>query len=296
MLFTVLTKLNRHKLLTSLQVAGSRGFSTIKYNIMGEPRTAYFHLLDGSDKFKVTFWYINESINVNRQFNFERSISETIDIFLTRVTKNLDKVVMNKLKKKRKKSGSDGDEGSVEVNVELISNENNKIPSSAVCKDVFFSNEYSRNLILKMVGVDYVVVINSPWIESISLPTSIMAEFPVYANGFESRFTDKTLSKFVWMNSHSNKLSPDEPKGLIRPNECEADLNGQWSVVGEGFVYIPKVTEIGLKLKLLCTPKNTSTVGPAVHCESVSVIEAGPGYCPFENRHLYTKLKSSLKR
>lgn len=294
MLFTVLTKLNRPKLLTSLQVAGTRGTSKIKYNIMGEPKTAYFHLLDGADKFKVTFWYINESINVNRQFNFERSISETLDIFLTRVTKNLDKVVMNKLKKKRKKSGSDGDEGSVEVNVELISGENSNIPSSAVCKDVFFSNEYSGNLILKMVGVDYVVAVNSPWIESISLPSSIMAEFPVYAVCFESRFTDKTLSKFVWMNSNSKKPSPDRSEGFIE--ECEADKNGQWSVVGEGFVYIPKVTEIGLKLKLLCTPKNSSSVGPAVHYESVSVIEAGPGYCPFENRHLYTKLNSSLKR
>lgn len=294
MLFTVLTKLSRPKLLTSLQVTGCRGTSKIKYNIMCEPKTAYFHLIDGSDKFKVTFWYINESINVNRQFNFERSISETIDIFLTRVTKNLDKVVMNKLKKKRKKVGSDGDGGSVEVNVELISGENNKISSSAVCKDVFFSNEYSENLILKMAGVDYLVAINSPWIETISLPTSIMAEFPVYAVCFESRFTDKTLSKFVWMSSCSNKLSVDRPEGLSK--ECKADENGQWSVVGEGFVYIPKVTEIGLNLKLLCTPKNSSSVGPAVHCESVAVIEAGPGYCPFESRHLYTKLNSSLKR
>lgn len=295
MLFTVLTKLNRPKFLKSLQVVGTRCTSKIKYDIMGEPKTAYFHLLDGSDKFKVTFWYINESINVSRQFNFERSISETVDIFLSRVTKNLDKVVMNKLKKKRKKSGSDGDEISVdEVNVELISVENSKIPSSAVCKDVFFSNEYSGNLILKIVGVNYAVAINSPWVESISLPSSIMAEFPVYAVCVESRFTDKTLSNFVWMNSNSNYHSPDGTEGLIK--ECKADQNGQWSVVGEGLVYIPKVTEIGLKLKLIYTPKNSSSVGPAVHCESASVIEAGPGYCPFENRHLYTKLNSSLKR
>lgn len=295
MLFTVFTKLNRHKLLTSSPVAGARGTCKLKY-IMGEPKTAYFHLLDESDKFKVTFMYTNESINISRQFNFERSISETVDIFLSRVNKNLDKVVMNKLKKKRKKFGSDGEEDSVEVNAELvISGESTTIPNSATCKDVFFSNEYySGNLILKLVGleVDYVVAINSPWIDSISLPSSIMAGFPVYTNSFESRFTDKNLSKFVWMKSNCKELPVDKD---VLQNSKE-DTICVWSVVSKGFIYIPTVDDIGLKLKLHCTPENSSAVGPAVQCESVSVIEAGPGYCPFENRHLYTKLNSSLNR
>ncbi|CAH2066567.1 unnamed protein product, partial [Iphiclides podalirius] len=46
-----------------------------------------------------------------------------------------------------------------------------------------------------------------------------------------------------------------------------------------------------MKLKLECIPVNDVTVGPTVETISKGQVEAGPGPCPFETRHLFTSSK-----
>ncbi|XP_046675710.1 2',5'-phosphodiesterase 12-like isoform X2 [Homalodisca vitripennis] len=263
-----------------------------KLNMSGS-KTAYVHLITGSDKFKVSFQYINESVNVNRQFNFERRSEETIQCFLARVTVNLEKIVDIKLKKKRKKEQNDEDKKVANVVVQLFSGEDT-VPDSELCKDVFFTNKYPfGSLKLKMMGIDYNVAINSPWIDQMTLPTSIMAGFPVYTNCFETKYIDKSLSSFIWMKSRNKSV--DKVSSPSQKSSNKEDLNN-WSVVGESFVYIPATADIGHKLRLECTPKNATAIGPPVLCETNTVVEAGPGYCPFENRHAYTRQSSSHQR
>ncbi|KAJ2953565.1 hypothetical protein O0L34_g1166 [Tuta absoluta] len=50
-----------------------------------------------------------------------------------------------------------------------------------------------------------------------------------------------------------------------------------------------------MKLKLECIPENDTTTGPAVETISKNVVEAGPGRCPFEDRHVFTATKLSGK-
>lgn len=281
-------KLNCIKKLQPLtQYKTLRYLHKIKWD-MTDTKTAYFHLLEGNEKFKVSFCYINETVGVNRQFNFERRTVETVQCFLSRVTANLEKIVTNKVKKKRKKC--EENEESFTVSVELLSNENEIVADSALCKDVFFSNPSPGCLKLRMMGLDYLVSINSPWIDSISLPSSIMVGFPVYASTFEAKFADRTLSSFMWKKLVT---PPDDSSSMEKKMEAKVKTTkGTWTDLDEGYIYIPKIIDMGCRLKVECTPKNSEKTGPLIECESESVVEAGPGFCPFENRHMYTQLKA----
>lgn len=259
-----------------------------KWSMTENNKTAFFHLLEDNEKFKVSFCYVNESVGVNRQFNFERRTIETVQCFLSRVTANLEKIVANKVKKKRKKCDDNGEK--VTVSVELLSNDNEIVPESAICKDVFFPNTSTGSLKLRMMGLDYVVSINSPWVDSISLPSSIMVGFPVYASTFEAKFADRLLSSFFWKKLITS--SGDSSPARQNKESKASTVKGSWADLGEGYVYVPTVTDVGCQLKVECTPKNAEASGPVVECESVSVVEAGPGFCPFENRHMYTNLKT----
>lgn len=271
-------------------------YKHINNSRMDGTKTAYFHLLEGSDKFKVCFHYINDQINVSRQFNFERQLTETVENFLLRVTKNLEKIVLSKLNKKRKKGQLEEGQNDA-VTVELISSENSKVSITETCLDVFFSNKYKPgSLLLRMIGLDYTIAINYPWIDSLDLPSSIMAGFPVYPSCFEAKFTDKRLSAFTWKKSGSKFVDSSlTDKDVAR--ECKGmNENQKWIVVGDGFLYTPAVSDIGFKLKLECIPKNSTLTGPLVEKESLNVVEAGPGPCPFEIRHLYTQHKTCKER
>lgn len=48
-------------------------------------------------------------------------------------------------------------------------------------------------------------------------------------------------------------------------------------------------TDVGHKLKVVCTPRNGSKTGSSSECISTCTVEAGPGVCLFEARHLYTQ-------
>lgn len=58
--------------------------------------------------------------------------------------------------------------------------------------------------------------------------------------------------------------------------------------MGCGRVYVPTNKDIGCKLKLHCKPKDGGHSGLAKELISVGVVEAGPGMCTFDNRHMYT--------
>lgn len=56
-------------------------------------------------------------------------------------------------------------------------------------------------------------------------------------------------------------------------------------------MYLVQSCDVGHQLKVVCTPRNGSRTGPSVQCISKCSVEAGPGYCLFEPRHLYTQMR-----
>lgn len=133
---------------------------------------------------------------------------------------------------------------------------------------------------------EYNVKFNNPWINNMALPTSILANFYLYPSKLEMDFADRHSSEFIWY------------KGMMPKSNKENEI--EWIEIDKGYSILVKSEYIGHKIKLKATPKNAdnSKLGPDVEAISKCEVQAGPGYCPFEERHLYTeeKLKGNLIR
>lgn len=232
---------------------------------------AYYRQKD-NEHFQFNFEYNNTELNVNRQFNFSRQLTETVGTFLNRININVEKALIKKIKRKKKKNIENADNEIIEP--EISSNillDNSEVNSEILCKDLF---KLQNKLILKVLEKSYIVVINSPWIDGAALPDAILARFPVYPSRFESVNTDKKLSEFIWFKS-KDKID--------------------WTRIGEGFIHMPANEDIDTYLKLHCIPRNEHTEGPTVELVSDITVQADPGYCPFETRHKFTQQKTQGK-
>lgn len=230
---------------------------------------AYLRRLTESEQFNFAFRYVDPDLKLDRQFNFNRRLSEDVDAFLLRVATNFEKVAAKKMKlkkKKNEKTEEDTEEKKIEVSLFV---DNNEIARNSICSEVFLPG---KHIVLKLESKSFKIVVNSPWIDAISLPSSMLATFPVYPSKFESVFTEKELSTFVWTKSKDKKT---------------------WTDVGNGFIFTPSNDEIDHYLKLSCTPKNSSNEGPCTETISECKVEASPGKCPFDTRHEFTKERAS---
>ncbi|RZC35729.1 2',5'-phosphodiesterase 12 [Asbolus verrucosus] len=219
---------------------------------------AYLRHLNESEKFEITFQYVDPEARINRQFNLCRQVSETISSFTTRVATNMDKVI----KKKNKNQTQPPIKVSVSVNGNQVKDD------SISCKDIFVKN--TDRIVLNVCNQQYDVIINSPWVSGLALPNSILANFPVYPVKFESQYTDRGASEFSWFKS-KNKTD--------------------WTLIGDRFIYQPSNGDIDSFLKISCLPRNGDLEGPRVEAVSAVQVQAGPGFCPFETRHEFTKEK-----
>lgn len=229
---------------------------------------AYYRQSD-DERFLFTFQYNNSDLNVNRQFNFCRQLTESIGSFLSRVNTNVANVLSKKAKKKKKKT-TENDIVEPQVSSSILLNDQ-EVGSEKTCKEVF---QLHNNVILRVSEKNYLVVINSPWIDSASLPSAILARFPVYPSKFSCVNTEKKLSEFIWFKSRNKS---------------------DWTQVGSEFVYTPSNEDIGAHLKLHCIPRNKHSEGPILELVSGATVQADPGYCPFETRHKFTQQKTSGK-
>lgn len=228
---------------------------------------AYLRHGENNDNFEFTFQYKNPDLRVDRQFNFCRQLAEPTRSFLDRVKANVEKVVA---KKKKKKKSEPETLNALEICPALLV-DNVEVNGDIRCGELF---KPGNNVLLRLIDRDYLIVINSPWIETLTLPNSILASFPVYPSKFESVYTDKKLSEFIWFKSVNKK---------------------EWIQTGQGFVYLPSNEDINHYLKLNCIPKNEVSEGPLVEVISDVSVQASPGECPFDLRHVYTKSRATGK-
>ena len=54
---------------------------------------------------------------------------------------------------------------------------------------------------------------------------------------------------------------------------------------GEGFFFVPSTEDINRLIKLVCIPRRGQSQGYPLEVVSRKVVAAGPGFCPFEDRH-----------
>lgn len=224
------------------------------------------------DRVEIQFQYVNSTIGLNRWFNFNRSLDDNVQQITERIVANIDKACLKYKKKKLKKSPTDAmDEFKLEVQLmkgcEILGPE-------VSCRNLLIM----PNVVIAVNGQLFHLDIDPPTVKTLKLPTSIMAGYPVHPSKFEVEHCESTQCEFIWYKSHASvKVAPSE------------DSSESWDQVGAGFSYTTSNSDIGSWLKVKCIPKNSSKEGLPECAISSQVIEAGPGECPFEIRHNFTK-------
>lgn len=193
----------------------------------------YFRYIEPEEKVDITFLFdIKGSV---RQFNFSRKPSESLQVLLTRMKTNIQKVI-DKGNKKKKVSQDTGD-----FHIQFYDSKNVLINESFTCNDLFTMKGPIK---LKMSDSFYEVVFNSPWVLSMNLPQSILAGFPVHPENFETQYAKQNKCTFNWykglpLNEKGNALS---------------EQHIQWELTGNKFIYTPNTQDVGMKLKFECIP------------------------------------------
>ncbi|XP_043510401.1 2',5'-phosphodiesterase 12 [Frieseomelitta varia] len=228
---------------------------------------------EGNENFNMSFRYINPILNIDRQFNFQRHVDETINNFVQRICQNINSYITKRICRKKKK-----DEDSLEdlkINVEndiKFMRDHSVLNGDLTCKSIL---KDSPDIKLVICDTEYILRQNVPFITKIELPSSILIDFPVYPSKFEGTNVDKLKSTFNWYRSEIQKP--------------------EWKHIGEGFLYVPSKSDLGCKLKVSCIPRNSEECGPIIESISNGTVEIGPGICPFNARHAFTKNKLSDK-
>ncbi|CAH2104750.1 unnamed protein product [Euphydryas editha] len=232
----------------------------------------YFRYIKNLEIVDISFLFkVKDSV---RQFNLSRKPSETLDTLCYRIATNVQKAC----NKKSKKKGLNNEQ---EIEVNIYDKTKNPISKNCTCAELFSYKDPS----LKICEKYYDIVLNAPWIVNFNLPKSILMGFPVYPENFETHYTDRQLSIFNWYRGRAYN-----EKG----NEI-SDNHIQWEFITNSFYYTPTKEDVGMKLKLECIPVNENSVGPVVECVTKSLVEAGPGPCPFESRQAFTAKKLKEK-
>lgn len=259
---------------------------------------AYFKHMEDDGKLAISFRFVQDvdAKKIDRVFNFVRDLSENVEVTLNRIRTNLEKEFTKKQKKKSKKNQQADEEidaasalqvrmrdsdsfsqhceiFSLKIKVEL--HDSNGIVENKSFLDLLQRFE-SDSYVLNLHESQYTVKFNWPWINSVSLPTSILAGFFVYPSKLEIDFADRKSSEFVWY------------RGKLPASKKEAEI--EWEEIGRSFSFLTRHEDIGYKFKVSCLPRSLDgkKEGPIVSAISKGEVEAGPGVCPFESRHLFT--------
>ncbi|XP_030901966.2 2',5'-phosphodiesterase 12 [Melopsittacus undulatus] len=134
--------------------------------------------------------------------------------------------------------------------------------------------------VLHIGDARYRVERNRPTLTELRLPRSLLAGFPVCPK-VSTEFAEPQHCLFRWYREQRPAAD----------GEGAAGDGTDWveTAVAER-VFIPSNALVGLRLKLQCTPGDgAQRYGPAREVESSGPVEAGPGACIFDSRHVYTR-------
>lgn len=220
----------------------------------------------------------------DRKFNMSRLATEPVGKTLKRIGISVEKTNTKGKDGAKKKNKKQDALNNVPVALFLPNGEqlDSEIPNLQAWKE--------RN-VLNIVDCKFVVEENTPMVSSCRIPSVIMASFPVVPT-IKLEFADRANSQFKWFKNDLSTCEGSQFKSM--GSEVDVEPCEMWSEVGQDFIYIPTVGDIGCKLRMSC---KAASVGKAAHewfdVTAVSEVEAGPGVTPFDTCHLYTT-KSSV--
>ncbi|XP_045599255.2 2',5'-phosphodiesterase 12 [Procambarus clarkii] len=223
----------------------------------------------------LSFRYQDEGRNVDRIFNLQRSTQDELGNTLARISGNILKAVF---KKKKNKKSEDFKYDEIPVKMLRVDNEES-VPEDMTCYDSFVVNSKSHNLIIG--DIQYAIDLNPPVVKTVDLPKNMMAGFPVYPNKLEVAFAEKEQCIFKWFKSDI-KFETDKV--------ANAHLNKiKWIELEHGLACRTTCEDVGRLFKVVVTPYMGERRGEDAEVVSSVLVSAGPGECPFERRHEFTK-------
>lgn len=193
---------------------------------------------------EIVFHYKNPELNIDRAFNLQRNISETIQSSLQRIKTNVEKEHNKKLnkKKKLKKSETSTEASSAEASVDSTSTEvdllieKNELTTWLDLLENVDEHEF-KGTKLKVFGQEFSVAYNYPYVSQITMPTVILVGFDCYPAKFEVAFTERDKCIFEWYRGLPTESKND---ATIEWNKCQAD----------GFFYRVQPSDLRHKLKV----------------------------------------------
>ena len=223
------------------------------------------------DRVEIKFRYVDSNLGLDRWFSLNRSVDDSVQQIKERIVTNIDKACL-KYRKKNKLKKSPESAVSEEFKLDVTITENNEVLCSELaCRELLAM----QNVAIVVNGQCFHLDIDPPTVKTLKLPASIMAGYSVYPSKLEVEYCTPNQCEFKWFKCHA----PTAPVG-------ESDV---WTQVGTGLTYTTSNLDIGSWLKLECIPKSLTREGLPEITVASQKIEAGPGPCPFEIRHNFTK-------
>lgn len=196
--------------------------------------------------FEIVFRYQNQNVGIDRVFNFQRSVSETITTTMNRIKTNIEKEHYKKLKKLKNKKKSKAGNTSTAASVTGSDNSNQidvdfgiEKSESTTWSEIFANvdDHEFKSTELTIVGQEFSVAYNYPYVSQVALPSLILVGYECYPAQFDVVFTDRDKCSFEWY------------KGL--PSASKDDSNVDWSKCEqEGFSYNVQPSDLRHKLKV----------------------------------------------
>ncbi|XP_071149413.1 2',5'-phosphodiesterase 12-like [Mytilus edulis] len=237
---------------------------------MSDMEGVFVRCVPEEERMQITVNYKHEG-GPCKTVNLERIQVEEVGKTIERLKASMLKKLSKKKKRKKQETTDSIEEPDLKiwltVKEKLIENEATPINQTFV-----------EGAVLHIEDQLLPVEINVPVITALVLPTNIMVGFPIYPK-IHAEFCDLLKSTFIW---YRYKSVEDDSQKKKKTKEV-------WDKLSEGFSYTPSISDLGNKLKLTCMPKLGHRSGEEFNSLSKCDVEAGPGVCPFENRHLYTQ-------
>lgn len=235
--------------------------------------------VDTEPSIQISFVYAHND-GTPRTFNADRQKTEDTGTTLGRLAQNINKHINKKLRKRKSPDENNDPQG---VTLKLYeSDATTEVPSNLPLGE---SLKHGRVVLIE--SEKYLVDLNPPSCTKITIPQTAMVGFPIFPK-LEVEFCNISESEYVW-----EKVKYEEGENSAKAQKPQPPKAVEKLVVGEALMYTPSNEDIGYRLALTCVPRNGNRQGKALGVESKYEVTAGPGFCPFENRHLYTQKETA---
>lgn len=229
---------------------------------------------------QISFEYAHNGTD-SRVFNAERQKTEDTGSALGRISQNINKHVNKKARKRKRADGTA--ENEQQISVRLFETDG----TTQILEDVQLAEALKHERVVMIESEKYVVDLNPPSCQKIVLPQTAMVGFPIFPK-LDVEFCKLEDSDYKW-----EKVKYQEDDSSKKAQKPPPATEVERSAVGNELLYTPTNEDIGYRLSLTCIPKNGTREGRLLNAESKYEVTAGPGFCPFENRHLYTQKNTS---